>query len=136
MSQTFIDQLNIFVLPIIDIGNRKGNTLYIDFILPDEFQNGVVRGVDCYQRNFICIKGNCMCENGEKIPFFQTYFQRYSDNSDLWIGPNRCMNCEQKEFIIQLLSKNEVFVSANDNICRDLGLTNKFDKITSIKLLH
>ena len=71
--------------PKLEIGERGGETGYIDFIKPSEVKYPIVQGVDKFNRPFFCIHLKGL--KGEKeITFFQTFFQRYSDNNDLWHG--------------------------------------------------
>ena len=80
-------------LPILDIGNRYGNTDYIDFIKQEEaFDNpqvNMVYGKDKYNRAFYCIRGlvALIKYNGEHetYSFYQTFFQRYTDGK-MWMG--------------------------------------------------
>lgn len=58
-------------LPILDIGNREGNTGYIDFITANEMKAPIMRGKDKYQREFFVIKARD--ETGES--YCQAFFQ-------------------------------------------------------------
>lgn len=70
-------------LPVLDIGNKVGDTGYIDFIKAADMEHPVMRGKDMYGRPFIAIKvkaeGRC--------PFREvvgTFFQRYDDCKFSW----------------------------------------------------
>jgi hypothetical protein len=67
--------------PVLDIGERIGPTGYIDFIPLKEITHPVMIGNDFFKRKFIIIKAIVY----KKI-CVQTFFQRYSDNVDLWMG--------------------------------------------------
>mgnify|MGYP001264195569 CR=1 FL=1 len=67
--------------PRLDTKNRKGHTDYIDYIFIEEITNPIMKGVDCYNRPFIVLK--CMID--DEI-YGQTFFQRYTDNFNLWMG--------------------------------------------------
>jgi len=70
-------------LPILNIGDRKGHTDYIDFITPDEMTSPIMIGIDRFQRFFIsfCIKYK---RNGHyRINVF-TLFQRYTNDLDFY----------------------------------------------------
>tara|TARA_Y100000389_G_C17450992_1_gene514793 strand:- start:338 stop:766 length:429 start_codon:yes stop_codon:yes gene_type:complete len=68
-------------IPILDIGSRKGATDYIDFINYHEVNEPVMKGTDIYGRDFIVLK--FVIDN---IYGMQTFFQRYSDSYNLWMG--------------------------------------------------
>ena len=68
-------------IPILDIGVRKGATDYIDFINYHEVNEPVMKGTDIYGRDFIVLK--FVIDN---IFGMQTFFQRYSDSYNLWMG--------------------------------------------------
>ena len=68
-------------IPILDIGRRKGATDYIDFINYHEVNEPVMKGTDIYNRDFIVLKFAI-----DNICGIQTFFQRYSDSYNLWVG--------------------------------------------------
>jgi len=71
---------------ILDIGDRMGDTGYIDFISPNEVIYPVMSGIDCFKRPFIVVK---VYRND--IPCIQTFFKRYvDDNSSLWACASCC----------------------------------------------
>ena len=68
-------------LPILNIGDRMGVTGYLDFIKGEEITSPVMKGRDIYGRKFFVIKviiNNIIC--------MQTFFQRYNDIVELWMG--------------------------------------------------
>lgn len=71
--------------PILDIGQRQGNTYYIDFIKFEEVTSPIMKGIDKFSRPFIVIKVNGKLTDGSNIQLFQTFFQRYTDEN-LWMG--------------------------------------------------
>lgn len=97
-------------LPILDIGDSIGPTGYIDFIPLKEITHPVMKGQDFFKRKFIVLKAivdNKLC--------VQTFFQRYSDNTELWMGANvsgRCHNlletCGGIKYLQALLIKDIV----------------------------
>lgn len=60
-------------LPIIDIGEREGNTGYIDFITPEDMSAPIMRGEDKHQREFFVIK--VVDENGKQ--YCQAFFNHF-----------------------------------------------------------
>lgn len=80
-SAIFKSIMNNTNIPILDIGRRKGATDYIDFINYHEVNEPVMKGTDIYGRDFIVLK--FVIDN---ICGMQTFFQRYSDSYNLWMG--------------------------------------------------
>lgn len=80
-SAIFKSIMNNNNIPILDIGRRKGATDYIDFINYQEVNQPVMKGTDIYGRDFIVLK--FVIDN---ICGMQTFFQRYSDSYNLWMG--------------------------------------------------
>ena len=75
-------------LPILNISNQIGHTSYIDFITRDQMTSNIMCGVDLYKRNFITINMNIESnsKSNKTIELIQTFFERYSDSSHLWMG--------------------------------------------------
>jgi len=79
-------------LPILNINNQIGNTSYIDFITRDQMTSNIMWGVDLYKRYFITINMNIESNyksnstDNKTIALIQTFFERYSDSSNLWMG--------------------------------------------------
>ena len=70
-----IDEYN--KLPILDIGDRQGETGYIDFIKPKELSAPIMRGTDCSGREFFTMRAkinqNYFNDDTARV---QTFFQR------------------------------------------------------------
>ena len=66
--------------PTLYIGQRVGETKYIDFLKWNEVTHPVMKGIDIYKRRFIVIK---VAVNQVRI--MQTFFQRYTGGSG-WMG--------------------------------------------------
>jgi hypothetical protein len=80
-SAIFKSIMNNPSISVLDICARKGATDYIDFITYDEVDESVMKGTDIYGRDFIVLK--FVIDN---IFGMQTFFQRYSDSYNLWMG--------------------------------------------------
>ena len=117
MSQELINQIYNYECAILNIGDRKGHTGYIDFIQEKELgENSVMKGFDCIQRPFIIIKAELVLSNGDNIPTISTFFQRYNDCKSLWqccghdgrllMNTDGGMSQIQFEFLNQLLNEN------------------------------
>jgi len=118
MSQELINKIYNYECPILNIGDRKGHTGYIDFIQEKELGlNSVMKGMDCIQRPFIIIKAELILSNGDTIPTISTFFQRYNDCKSLWqccghdgrllMNTDGGMSQIQFEFLNQLLNVKE-----------------------------
>ena len=118
MSQELINQIYNYECAILNIGDRKGHTGYIDFIQEKELgENSVMKGFDCIQRPFIIIKAELVLSNGDTIPTISTFFQRYNDCKSLWqccghsgrllMNTDGGMSEFQFEFLNQLLNVTE-----------------------------
>jgi hypothetical protein len=103
--ESFYDELDI---PILDIGDRQGDTDYIDFLTLNEVTEPVMKGTDKFSRKFIVVK---FMINEEKL--MQTFFQRYT-NGSLWMACGHAtrnlidtqggIKEEQEEFIRGLIT--------------------------------
>ena len=121
-------------LPILDIGNRIGMTEYIDFIPWNEVTEPVMKGFDIYKRCFIVIK---FLVNEDKKPhkIMQTFFERYTYNTNLWMGCGHCsknllftdggMTQKQFEFIEEILKGKTMTIEEGINSCFKIGSTVK-----------
>lgn len=104
-------------IPILDIGERKGYTEYIDFIKIDELTAPVMKGYDIDKRKFFCLK--LSCSNGET--YSQTFFQRVFWNDDIWVSSaisfiiimNNFGNIseDQEEFLMKIINGGTFKVS-------------------------
>jgi hypothetical protein len=98
--------------PYLNIGDKIGDTEYIDFLQWDEVKYPVMYGVDSYNRLFFVIKAEI---NGQQV--MQTFFQRYSNKTSLWnSGGNNTANFirteggmtdNQFKFLFKLISEKE-----------------------------
>jgi hypothetical protein len=124
----FDNQLYDNISDILDISDRQGWTGYIDFIKADEMTAPIMKGVDINGRNFLClkVKGEVYYDtNTHTFEYFQTFFQRYSDDM-LWMGCGNHglnfiqtlggMSAEQFEFINKLLKDREIIVDKTDYV--------------------
>ena len=66
-------------LPILDIGDKRGWTGYIDFIKAEDMEYPIMIGQDCHYRPFIAIK-----YKSNDVFMVGTFFQRYTDDSKSW----------------------------------------------------
>jgi len=85
-KQTFLKCLVENPFPILDIKDRNGYSGYIDFIGSSEFNTSAIQGVDYASRPFVCLKMKCYLANGCELSAYQTFFQRYTNNIELWMG--------------------------------------------------
>jgi len=81
---------NFMDLPILDLGNRRGSTDYIDFVTNEDMNAPLMKGIDCFTRPFIAIR----YINRERNTFSTVViFHRYTDEGSLAIGccyPGSC----------------------------------------------
>lgn len=108
--------------PILDIEERTGSTGYIDFIMQNEVTSNGMKGNDIHGRPFVVLDGVGIKQDGTQIPFFQTFFQRYTD-SDTWMGCGHggnelidtCggMNSSQFKLLTDLIN-NKIIDNLND----------------------
>lgn len=114
----------------LNIGDRVGDTGYIDFISPDEMNTAYNKGVDKYGRKFINILANIEYENGSVKKTLSTLFQRYKGDESLWVicGDKILqtlmesyggVNIEQFDLIRRLLEEKSVDITEeNYRKCR------------------
>lgn len=69
--------------PILDIGNRRGATGYLDFLTTQDLTHPIMRGVDSAGRPFISLKLRSSRPDDLGEEFVVTLFQRYIDE-DRW----------------------------------------------------
>lgn len=125
--RTCINTIFKLDFPVLDIGNKKGVTGYLDFIIQNDLgDNDVMKGKDTFKRRFIVFKANVMFNDGSIKQTFTTFFQRYSDDDILWHccglhGENlMCTEggakLKQMQFLYELLSqKKYTFKSRNED---------------------
>ena len=88
--------VHYYECPLLNIGQRKGNWGYIDFIDERELrQSAVMKGQDCIGRPFLVIKAEFVLAEGETLPVFATLFQKYVNNKNIW----QCCNYPGMEFL-------------------------------------
>jgi hypothetical protein len=68
-------------LPVLDLGLRGGMTDYIDFLVPEDVPQPLMKGKDKFHRPFIALKIRDQTSQSTRV---LTLFQRYS-NSDTWV---------------------------------------------------
>lgn len=99
-----------------DLQGRTGSTNYIDFLHESEITNSVTYGLDKFSRKFIVIKIKVYLKDGQSVNCFQTFFQRYTNNCELWVGCGNCglqlftcggMNNAQINVITELLKSGK-----------------------------
>ena len=67
---------NLPNIPNYDVGNRNGQTDYIDYLKWEEITEPVMKGIDIFGRHFVVVK----MKIDNKL-FMETYFQRYTNDS-------------------------------------------------------
>lgn len=109
---------------ILDLGDKVGDTGYIDFINPADIKYSIMKGVDGYYRNFLLLKTYFLHDYGEIENNFTVIFQRYSDNKTLYmscgnygkifIHSSGGLDIEQLELINNLIKNKKI--NLNDDI--------------------
>jgi hypothetical protein len=106
--------------PILDVGDRKGTTGYIDFINTNEFSEPFNKGIDSFGRKFITFRANIEYEDGKITETFTTLFQRYAERENLWMGAGRHTHLfasdggttlRQIQLVLKLLQEGSVDIS-------------------------
>lgn len=144
LSKNLIDEIFGINFPILDLGNAQGYTGYIDFISLDKMTSSIMKGTDIHNRPFIAIRAQILNKDGTKEQFFETFFQRYSDDTNLWQGCGKKqfmsttggMSVKQLIFLKDLLNQKKI--NLNENMIIDLHLfsyTNDIDGIKSIEII-
>ncbi len=128
--------------PTLDIGDRVGNTGYIDFIQPNEFNESFRKGIDKDNRRFITIHANIEYENGEIKKTFTTIFERYtgislpiqSANMVVLFETAGGININQLELLYKLLTEGSVNITEKIiNTCHITAL-NYMHKYKPVKI--
>lgn len=121
--------------PILDIGEKKGNTGYIDFIQPNDFSESIVKGTDIYGRKFISFRAIVEYTNDTQCQTFTTIFQRsiLKEREHIWCGagPGPClfyttggMTLDQLMLLDKLLTEKSVDITnETHNLCRIISST-------------
>ena len=111
-------------IPFFDIGNRMGNTLYIDFLKRNEIPSNVVRGIDKFGRPWFAIKAKVSTQFGStlfrSVKVFQTFFKRYN-HIPLYMG---CGN-----YGLNLMDTSGYVSKSQENLINEL-IINKTIKIS------
>lgn len=97
-------------LPILDLGNRTGDTGYLDFLRPNELTHSIMRGTDAGARPFICLKLNAPSDEG--LPPHQTvitFFQRYSTGGE-WSWSSQSYHNEPVRFGDRLTAQDRAII--------------------------
>ena len=107
--------------PILDTKNRRGHTDYIDYIQKKEVTHPIMKGKDCYNRPFLIIQ--CIIN---KSIYIQTFFQRYSDDNELWMG---CRVCGSPSFIQTVggMNKHQAYL-LQDIVQNNLSIVQQYHK--------
>lgn len=130
----FLYELHFEGYPTLDLQSRAGSSDYIDFITPEEMSSSVMVGKDYCNRKFVCIRGLL-----GTTPFCQTFFQRYTDIRDFWMGAGHHglfmetsggMETSQHEFICKLLNNRTVTLTSDSAKC--LRIRDARDMIISL----
>lgn len=109
--------------PLLNIGERKGDTSYIDFIEEKELgEKAVMKGKDCIGRFFLAIKAEYVLSNGKTVPTFSTFFKRYVDADHVWqccghdgivlMHTDGGMQTAQFDFLNQLLYETQIDITS------------------------
>ena len=103
-------------VPLLDVGSRKGDTNYIDYIRMSEMTSPIMKGIDYLIRPFIIFK---FIVKGEIR--YQIIFQRYSNNENYWMsgGPSESallytsgITITQYEFLNTLFTNKHHIISS------------------------
>jgi hypothetical protein len=130
---------------LLDIGNKVGETFYIDFITENMLEgHDVMKGVDIHGRSFIVVKAHVIYKGLFIDNTFTTFFQRYR-GEHLWMGcsqkGNHFMETEggmtiaQLELLRDLLYKRRVTIDNSNTRCIYIDDSHK-DDIILIQLGH
>lgn len=117
--------------PYLQVGNRMGWTMYIDYLTWDEVTYPVMKGTDSSRRKFIVIK---FVVNQTRI--MQTFFQRYT-GSNCWMGCGHAttnlidtsggIRKEQIEFIRNITNGNRCLLTEELTPCLNIFINQKVD---------
>jgi hypothetical protein len=121
---TIFDKFDEYKIPILDIGDSVGHTMYIDFIDAEDMEFPIMCGKDRYGRKFLVIKGlmELFIGNDQLVSSVyacQTFFQRYP-NEKVYVGASNNfgnnflisdggLNAKQLE-VLELLVQNKELV--------------------------
>jgi hypothetical protein len=106
---------------ILNINDKIGSTGYIDRIELTDLTSNPMIGMDKYKRPFIVFAFKCTGnKNVDKEEIIvETFFQRYVDDSRLWMGAGDILLCtvggmedEQAQFLKEFVQTKEVTLNA------------------------
>ena len=100
-------------IPYLDIGDKEGETNYIDFLKWEDVEYPIMKGIDKYNRPFIVIKSIL-----NDTLYMETYFKRHNTEYSSWqccgnhtyqlLETTGGMNAEQGLYIKSLVENGEV----------------------------
>ena len=138
--QTHMDVINEIMndstdFDILDVQDRTGVTGYIDFIDMKEITAPVMKGTDIFSRPFFTVCAEIQYCDKSKVPTFTTFFQRYTDNSRLWMACGKYheliatqggMTVSQLVFLRDLLKHGTVIFDdgTDDNTVMNIRIPN------------
>jgi hypothetical protein len=124
MTNLFRQILNI-QCKTLDVSNAIGLTGYIDYIKQSDLSEPIVKGVDCFGREFIVWKAECLLTSNNKFTEFKTFttfFKRYADidsvlyhtcghdGQNLFATEGGCKEI-QMEFLLKLLTDKNIVLN-------------------------
>lgn len=77
---SFVDYLGVNA-NIMNLGNKRGMTDYIDFIKISDLVKPYYKGLDCFNRPFVTMRV-IVNHVGTETEYAQTFFQRYTEDYD------------------------------------------------------
>lgn len=122
--KSIMEQIYNISCPILNIGDRVGETGYIDFIDANDFTEPFNKGYDVFGRKFISFRAIIEYEDGNTRETFTTVFQRYRLDEFLWMGAGRNKhlfatddgtNLSQARLLLELFEKGSVDVTKDIN---------------------
>jgi hypothetical protein len=120
-----ISKIMSYQCPILDVGERRGHSGYIDFIRENEIvkTTNVAKGHDNVFRFFITVRADFVYPNGYRERTFSTFFQRYYDSKKIWhccgndgtrmMDSDGGMNLQQFRLITNLLYNGSVELNSD-----------------------
>ncbi len=86
MAELGFDRGNFARLPVLDLQNRNVSLGPMDFLLPEDLRDPIMKGVDPFDRPFIAMK---LMFNRDHRVYVTTLHQNYVDHGD-WIYSSNC----------------------------------------------
>jgi hypothetical protein len=87
MKEAFGGEEVYNALPHLDIGNRTGDTGYIDFLKVQELSKPIMKGTDVLGRPFVALR--VRFKDSDKNPFVIALFQRYVEGGSWSFGSRK-----------------------------------------------